>query len=140
VIDLGTCRRNLRRVLGEVALYVRRLFTRLARSKLGGRVVHWTFVHMAFAVPVERLRETETLLAFYHPQPSYALHILLVSKRPFSSLMDVPPGDGEFVYDLFEMVQSLVRELDLEQRGYRLIANGGTYQEVPHLHFHLVAD
>ena len=103
-------------------------------------MVHWIFTHMAFALPVKRLRETETLVAFYHPQPSHALHILLVSKRPFSSLMDVPPGDSEFAHDLLEAVQSLVRELDLEQRGYRLIANGGTYQDVPHLHFHLVAD
>ena len=37
------------------------------------------------------------------------------------------------------MVQSLVAELDVEGPGYRLIVNGGGYQGVPQLHFHLVS-
>ncbi|MEZ4510613.1 MAG: hypothetical protein R3C62_01950 [Chloroflexota bacterium] len=37
---------------------------------------------MSFLIPVQRLRETATLLAFHHPKPSYPLHILLVPKRP----------------------------------------------------------
>ena len=28
----------------------------------------------------------------------------------------------------------------MEAGGYRLLVNGGAYQDVPHLHFHLVAD
>jgi hypothetical protein len=28
----------------------------------------------------------------------------------------------------------------LEAQGHRLIANGGSYQEVPMLHFHLISD
>ena len=95
---------------------------------------------MSFAIPVQRLRETETLLAFRHPQPSHSVHILLVPKRPFSSLLDVPPDATDFLCDLLETVQSLVREFDLERGGYRLIVNGGVYQEVPHLHYHLVSD
>ena len=35
-------------------------------------------------------------------------------------------------------IQSLVHEFYLED-GYRLIANGGAYQDIPILHFHLVA-
>jgi hypothetical protein len=31
---------------------------------------------MSFALPVERLREIETLLAFYHPKPAYPFHHL----------------------------------------------------------------
>ena len=95
---------------------------------------------MSFALPVERLRETETLLAFHHPRPSHAVHILVVPKEPFGSLMEMPPEAGGFLTDLLETVQLLVVELGLEDRGYRLIVNGGAYQEVPLLHVHLVAD
>jgi len=95
---------------------------------------------MSFVIPVKRLRETETLLAFHHPRPSYPVHILLVPKRPFSTLLDVPPDAADFLRDLLETAQDLVREFNLEQSGYRLITNGGAYQDVPHLHFHLVAD
>jgi histidine triad (HIT) family protein len=94
---------------------------------------------MNFAIPVKRLRETATLLAFDHPSPSYPVHILVVPKRAYPSLLDVPPGDGDFLHDLLETVQSLVRELGLAEAGYRLIANGGAYQEASVLHFHLVS-
>lgn len=61
-------------------------------------------------------------------------------KRPYASLAALPVGDAAFLHDLFATVQDLVRELALEEGGYRLLVNGGAYQDVPHLHFHLVAD
>ena len=117
-----------------------RLLFRLARSQVGRWLVRWGFAKMSFAIPVNRLRETETLMAFYHPRPSHPLHILLVPKRPYASLMALSLDDGAFLKDLFATVQDLVRELDLEPGGYRLVANGGAYQDVPHLHFHLVSE
>jgi histidine triad (HIT) family protein len=95
---------------------------------------------MSFALPVARVRETPTLIAFHHPRPSYAVHIVLVPKRAIASLAALTPADADFPGDLFAAVQNLVAELRLEQTGYRLIANGGAYQEVAQLHFHLVAD
>jgi hypothetical protein len=47
---------------------------------------------------------------------------------------------GAFLADLFQTVGSLVTEFDLERRGYRLITNGGKYQEVALLHFHLITE
>lgn len=95
---------------------------------------------MSFLIPVNRLRETETLLAFHHPKPSYPIHILLVPKRALPNLAALSPSDTAFLTDLFQTVQSLVRELELESTGYRLIANGGAYQDVPQLHFHLISE
>ena len=112
----------------------------VARSPLGRLLVHGVFKYMSFALPVQRLRETPTLLAFHHPRPSHPLHILLVPKRPLRSLADLGAEESEFLVELFETVRSLVAEFDLEKCGYRLIANGGKYQEVAHLHFHLVAE
>ena len=94
---------------------------------------------MSFLLPVKRLRETETLLAFPHPQPAYPLHILLVPKRAIPNLTALTSADAGFTADLFSTVASLVVEFNLEQHGYRLIANGGPYQDVPQLHFHLIS-
>jgi histidine triad (HIT) family protein len=117
-----------------------KILFRLARSSFGKFLIGWGFTYMSFAIPVNRLRETKTLIAFYHPKPSYMLHILIVPKRNIAQLGALTAADSDFMVDLFQNVQSLVDELDLEARGYRLIANGGKYQDVPHLHFHLVAD
>ena len=67
------------------------------------------------------------------------MHILLVPKKGLASLADLIPADGAFLAELFQTVQDLVAELDLEAPGFRLIVNGGGYQDVPQLHFHLVS-
>ena len=100
--------------------------------------IGWIFEHMSFAIPVERLRETETLLAFHHPKPSYPFHVLLVPKKAVASLKEFNASDPAFLTDLYSTVQSLVEEFHLS--AYRLIVNGGTYQDFPQLHFHLIAE
>jgi histidine triad (HIT) family protein len=94
---------------------------------------------MNFLIPLHRLRETAHLVAFYHPQPAYRLHILLVPRREVANFGELDVGDDAFMQDLVLTVQELVRDLDLESTGYRLIVNGGPYQEVKQLHFHLVS-
>ena len=93
---------------------------------------------MSFAIPVKRLRETETLMAFHHPKPSYSFHVLLVPKKSVASLKDFDSTDIPFLSDLYTTVQSLVEEFHLA--AYRLIVNGGEYQDFPQLHFHLISD
>lgn len=109
-------------------------------SRLVAYLLNLLFARMSFAIPVKRLRETDSLLAFHHPRPSYPLHILLVPKRAVRSLGDLGPQDGDFLNELFQTVQSLVAEYNLEETGYRLIVNGGKYQQIPHLHFHLIVE
>jgi histidine triad (HIT) family protein len=101
-------------------------------------LIGWIFAHMSFAIPVKRLRETETLMAFHHPKPSYTFHVLLVPKKAVASLKEFDPTDTTFLTDLYSTVQSLVSEFHLP--AYRLIVNGGEYQDFPQLHFHLVSN
>jgi histidine triad (HIT) family protein len=93
---------------------------------------------MSFAIPVKRLCETETLIAFYHPKPSYPFHVLLVPKKAVVSLKELDPVDTLFLTDLYATVQYLVREFQLP--AYRLIVNGGEFQDFPQLHFHLISE
>lgn len=93
---------------------------------------------MSFAIPVKRLRETETLMAFHHPKPSYPFHILLVPKRAVKTLMEFDSNDSSFLTDLYSTAQSLVKEFHLD--AYRLIVNGGEFQDFPQLHFHLISE
>ena len=93
---------------------------------------------MSFVIPVKRLRETETLLAFYHLKPAYPFHVLLVPKKSIASLKEFDPTDTTFLTDLYSTVQNLVDEFQLP--AYRLIVNGGEVQDFPQLHFHLISD
>jgi diadenosine tetraphosphate (Ap4A) HIT family hydrolase len=77
-------------------------------------------------------------MAFHHPNPSYKFHVLLVPKKSVSSLKEFDSNDSAFLTDLYSTVQSLVDEFHLS--AYRLILNGGDYQDFPQLHFHLISD
>jgi diadenosine tetraphosphate (Ap4A) HIT family hydrolase len=46
---------------------------------------------MSFVIPIQRLREAETLIAFHHPQPACKFHVLLVPKKALTTLMDIDP-------------------------------------------------
>jgi histidine triad (HIT) family protein len=100
-------------------------------------LIAWIFTHMSFLIPARGLRESDTLLAFHHPKPSHPFHIILVPKKDIRSFADLEPADP-FLADLVTNVQSLVAEYHLT--AYRLIVNGGEYQDFPHLHFHLISD
>lgn len=110
-----------------------------ARRRWLAAPVRWGWSHMNFLLPAEHLMETDTLLVFHHPNPAYEVHLLIVPKQAYASLSDLPAGDTRFLSDLTTCVQALVRQFQLEDKGYRLIANGGAFQEFPVLHFHLVS-
>jgi histidine triad (HIT) family protein len=115
-----------------------RLFLRLARTRLGRWLTGWIFTHMRDLLPIDRLAETGTLIAFRHPQPAYSFHVLIVPKKEIASLEMLDPADSVFLADLYVTVQGLVKQFDLGVNGYRLIVNGGKFQDFPYLHFHLV--
>jgi len=95
---------------------------------------------MDFIIPSKHIRETDTLTAFFHPKPSYKFHIIILPKKPYRSIVNLGSENKELLSDLIEMVKDLINEYKLEDKGYRLITNGGKYQEIKYLHFHLVSD
>jgi histidine triad (HIT) family protein len=116
------------------------LILRLARTRPGRFLAGFIFAHMSQLLPVDRLAETGTLIAFRHPHPAYPFHVLIVPKSQVASLEALDPADSTFLSDLYSTVQALVKQFDLGVDGYRLIVNGGKFQDFPQLHFHLMSD
>ena len=110
---------------------------RFLRRPFFYRIFVWMLKNLPFALPVKRLHATENLLAFRHPRPAHPFHVIIVPRREVASFTDLDPADP-FLPDLVSVVQSLVVEFNLP--AYRLVVNGGEYQEFPHLHFHLISD
>ena len=112
---------------------------RLARADAAGTLIARALTHMSSFLPIERLYETELVIAFYHPRPSYRVHILIVPKRPVKSFGDLSEQHLPLVWHAVAVSQQLVRRLGLAESGYRFLVNGGSYQDVQQLHFHLVS-
>lgn len=114
------------------------MIRKFLRQRFVTYLIGWIFTHMSFIIPVKRLRETKNLIVFHHPKPSYKFHVLIVPKKQIDSLATFDPSDTTFLTDLYSIVQKLVN--DFELKAYRLIVNGGDYQDFPHLHFHLISN
>ena len=119
---------------------IRSGISKLARSPSGGRLLAWTVTHFDTILPINRLYDSENVLAFYHPQPAYPFHILIVPKQPVSDLMSLQEAHAPLLAECITAAQILVEKFDLTTCGYRLVLNGGRYQEIPQLHFHLISE
>ena len=121
-----------------VALVSKLLFS-IAKSRAGTLITGWSFAHLSALIPVDKLYETEWVVAFRHPKPSYPTHILIVPKRQIQSLLALTEADLPVLGEVVKAAQHLARTLALEEKGFRLIVNGGAYQDVMQIHWHLVS-
>jgi histidine triad (HIT) family protein len=109
----------------------------LAKTSVGDEVVGLVFGKFSKFLPVKKIKETDRVIAFWHPKPFWEKHILIVPKRKIKSIASVSGDDLEFVGEVLLVAKEIILELDWDKEGYTLLANGGTRQEVNQLHFHL---
>ena len=90
----------------------------------------------------EIILESEHAIAFNDIAPQAPTHILIIPKGKYIKYDEfINKASKEEIHDFFILINRLVKINNLEDTGYRLISNAGknANQEVPHLHFHLLA-
>lgn len=80
--------------------------------------------------------ENDDVIAFKSIAPIAQTHLLIVPKKHYKAVIDI--DDPKIMFAMKEAVSSLVATLNLSG-GYKLVFNGGRYQEVPHVHWHLLS-
>jgi histidine triad (HIT) family protein len=116
---------------------IARTLFRLARSRPVHAAVRLAFARASGLLPVRRVYETPTVLAFHHPRPAWPIHVLIVPKRALPSLLALAPADLPLVVDVLRTARAVEERLGLAGQNRVLIVNGGAYQDVGQLHFHL---
>lgn len=111
---------------------------RLARTRIGGWVLRAWLRYAPQAVPLPALYRSRSLLAFRHPSPSYPFHLLLVPLPPDAGLQDLTQAHAGRLAEVLNTARHLVDEME-PLAGWQLVVNGGEYQDVALLHFHLIA-
>ncbi len=84
-----------------------------------------------------RVFEDEVSLAFLDTRPLFPGHCLLLPKRHYEVLTDLP---GEVLRPLFQNAQLLARAVEtaMQAEGSFVAINNRVSQSVPHLHIHVV--
>lgn len=92
-------------------------------------------------IPSEKVYEDEDILAFKDIDPAAPIHILIIPKKHIENIMEVSEEDTYLIGKITTVIQKIAKQLNVDEKGFRLISNCGpdSGQEVMHLHFHLLA-
>ncbi len=87
--------------------------------------------------PVNKVIETDRVLAFHHTRPFWPVHIVVVPKRHINSLLTLEESDNQLLIELFDVIKKIAAQVVAEHGGARILTNLGQYQDSKHLHFHI---
>jgi len=124
----------------DILQCMKEILFRLARSEMSGKFIGYAFENMTRLMPLDRIEESEKIIVFRHPVPQWEQHLLAVPKknlRSFESLDFTNQGHVEYLRDLLKCIQSAAITTGLNT--YAVLMNGGAYQDVPQLHFHIIS-
>ena len=86
---------------------------------------------------VAKVVETDNVLAFHHTRPYWPVHIVVIPKRHFDSLIDLEADDDDLLIEMMAVVKQTAAEVVARHGGCRVITNLGKYQDSKHLHWHI---
>ena len=85
--------------------------------------------------PINKVIETDNVLAFHHTRPFWPVHIVVIPKRHITSLLALEAGDDQLLIEIFDVVKKIAAQVVDERGGARILTNLGDYQDSKHLHF-----
>jgi len=83
---------------------------------------------------VEKVFETDNVLAYHHTRPFWETHIVVIPKTHVDSLLTV---QKDLLDELLEVVKTVAALVVGEKGAARVLTNLGEYQDSKHLHFHV---
>lgn len=91
-------------------------------------------------IPADIVYEDESVLAFRDIHPLAPVHILIIPKQEIVSIASLKDADVPVVGHMFAVARDIARDLNISEKGYKLLIRVGEHggQEVPHLHLHLL--
>ena len=97
-------------------------------------------------IPCDKIYEDNYALSFEDIRPQAPSHALIIPKGEYTDMNDFSANaSDEEIVGFNRAVAIVADKLGISEQsggnGYRLITNAGqdSHQEVPHLHFHLLA-
>ncbi len=91
-------------------------------------------------IPANKVMEDEEFIAFHDIHPKAKVHVLVIPKKHIPTFMDIQEEDVALLGRLHLFIQKVTKELNMDEKGFRVINNckdhGG--QEVYHLHYHIL--
>lgn len=91
-------------------------------------------------IPSKKIYEDDKVLAFHDISPEAPVHFLVIPKEHIKSVNELTEKNSDIISHIFLVINKLVRELNIDETGYRIVNNCGKDggQTVDHMHFHVL--
>jgi histidine triad (HIT) family protein len=88
-------------------------------------------------VATEKLYEDEHTIVINDINPQAPVHVLVIPKQEVKDMSEV---NNEIMGFCLKTIQHIVKTLNINSDGYRVVTNIGSNggQSIPHLHFHIL--
>jgi len=88
-----------------------------------------------------KVYEDDKVLAFNDIKPCAPYHILVIPKKHYECILDVPPDEMDIISHIHNVINNIAKEKGFDKTGFRIINNCGedARQEVKHIHYHILA-
>ncbi|GAQ93967.1 histidine triad (HIT) family protein [Thermodesulfovibrio aggregans] len=92
-------------------------------------------------IPSKIVYEDDLVLAFEDIAPQAPVHILVIPKKHYSTVLEMKEEEKELIGHIFMVINKIAREKGFDERGFRVVVNCNPEagQTVYHVHFHLLA-
>ncbi len=91
-------------------------------------------------VPCDKVHEDEDILVFRDINPQAPVHLLIIPKKHYNSIVDMTETDAALAGHMVNTAARLAVASGVAGKGFRLVTNSGSEggQTVPHMHFHVL--
>lgn len=88
-------------------------------------------------LPTSGVTETKNIKAFNSNAPVAEHHVLIIPKEHISSFTDLEESHKDIFMEMAKVTQKIIADRKISG-GYKLVINGGKYQAIKHMHWHLL--
>jgi histidine triad (HIT) family protein len=91
-------------------------------------------------IPSQKLYEDDKIYVFNDINPEAPIHFLVIPKEHIANVNELTEENSDILAHIFLQIKKLVKELGIDNSGYRVITNTGddAGQTVHHMHFHVI--
>jgi len=87
-------------------------------------------------IETDIVTESENVIVFHDRESLAEKHFLVIPKKHIVSFVELT--DRDLFWEMDEIMRKLIIDSEVDKSGYKTIFNGGYYQHVPHVHWHLL--
>ena len=89
---------------------------------------------------VNRVYETDRVLAYHHTRPYYEHHVVVIPKLHVGSLISGEAVNTEqLLLEVLRVIKMVASDMVRQTGAAKVVTNLGDYQESKHMHWHVVS-